>query len=418
MFMRMLFASLAARRLRLALALLAITLGVAIATALGEIALRSGDQLARALRSSGPNFVLLPAGATLPLDLGAAPTTTPRAGSLPVAAVGDLKRSFWKNNLLEVAPEVTVTARLGGRSFPLTGTWFDRDVETEGGWRTGLAHLRSHWSVTGRWPHERASEIALGRALAQKLRAAPGSWVVVGHGDAEELMLVTGVITAGGADDERGWAPLERVQALSGRAEGVDRIWLSALVKPPPRRPPPDPQRDPVGYERWMCTAYPANVARELTGRVVGAEVVALAEVLAAEARLVGRLNGLMIGLALLTLAASTLGLLSTTTATVVERRTELALLRSLGAGPAQLAALLFGETALVALAGGGLGWWLGAVLATVIHGQTFGVAAPIQPLLLPFALLLAGLVALAGTLGPLRLALSLDPAAVLRGQA
>jgi ABC-type antimicrobial peptide transport system permease subunit len=39
-----------------------------------------------------------------------------------------------------------------------------------------------------------------------------------------------------------------------------------------------------------------------------------------------------------------------------------------------------------------------------------------LQPLLLPVALLLALVVATLGTLGPLRVALRLDPATVLRG--
>ena len=55
------------------------------------------------------------------------------------------------------------------------------------------------------------------------------------------------------------------------------------------------------------------------------------------------------------------------------------------------------------------------------MRGGTFGpasapgAAAP-QPLLLPVALALALVVALLGTLGPLRLALRLDPGKVLRG--
>jgi hypothetical protein len=55
--------------------------------------------------------------------------------------------------------------------------------------------------------------------------------------------------------------------------------------------------------------------------------------------------------LALAALVAATLGLVATT-ATVVERRVEIGLLRSLGATARQLAALLMAETALVSLAG------------------------------------------------------------------
>ena len=62
MFRRMLLSSLAARRARLALGLVAVSLGVGVATALGTLALQVGDDLARTLRAAGPNFVVLPPG--------------------------------------------------------------------------------------------------------------------------------------------------------------------------------------------------------------------------------------------------------------------------------------------------------------------------------------------------------------------
>jgi putative ABC transport system permease protein len=100
----------------------------------------------------------------------------------------------------------------------------------------------------------------------------------------------------------------------------------------------------------------------------------------------------------------------------VVERGGELALLRSLGAPGRAIARLLLAETALVALAGGLFGWGLGSLAAAAVRGSTFGAARTAQPLLLPVALVLALAVALIGTIGPLRVALRLDPAAVLRG--
>src|SRR5207244_11057643 len=120
---------------------------------------------------------------------------------------------------------------------------------------------------------------------------------------------------------------------------------------------PPDPARDPKGYERFMCTAYPANVAADLSHAIPGTEVVPITELIAGEASVVRRLHLLMLMLALAALTASTLGLLSTTTATVIERGREFGLMRALGATSGQLAVLLLAETLLVSLAGGGLGW-------------------------------------------------------------
>ena len=416
----MLLRSLRARGPRLLLALLAITLGVAVATTLATLAMRVGDDLARTLRAAGPNFVALPAGARWPLDLGGADVRPARAGAaLGDSAVRLLKNGFWKNNVLEAAPELVATASVNGERATVVGTWFEHGVELGGeAWVTGIARLRPRWELEGRWPREGAAEIAVGRELARRAGLGIGSPVEIVREGRTERCLVTGLVAAGGLDDRRAWIPLGAAQALAGRPGEVDRIWLSALVKPSTGKAAPDPARDPAGYERYSCTAYPEVVARSLGEQLAGTDVLPLSEVVAGEGQVVGRLNLLMLLLGLAALTASTLGLLSTTTATVVERRVEMALLRALGASPGQLAALLFGETLLVSMAGGVLGWLFGSLAASAFRGGTFGGGASAQPLLLPVALLLAAVVAVLGTLGPLRIALHFEPAGVLRGQA
>ncbi len=414
---RMLASSLRARRGRLVLALLAVTLGVAVSIALATLALQVGDDLARTLRAAGPNFVMLPAGARWALNLGGAEVEPARAGLvLGTDAVAKLKSTFWRNNILEAAPERAVAGRLAGHDVTLVGTWFDRTIRVEDGdWRTGLARLRPNWSVTGRWPADGAAEIAVDRAWAERNGVRAGSSVTLAVGGATATARVTGLVAVEPADADRAWLPLERLEPLAG-AGGIDRVWLSALVRPPSTKSIPDPRRDPAGYEKHMCTAYPDVVARALQNSIPHTEVLPMTEMVSGEGAVVTRLNLLMLLLAAAAILASVLGLLSTSTATVVERSVELGLLRSLGATSAQIATLLLAETLLVSLAGGVLGWGLGMAGAAAIRGDTFGTASVVSPLLLPLAILIAVAVAILGTLAPLRMALRLDPAQVLRG--
>jgi putative ABC transport system permease protein len=417
MFSRLLWGSIVARRARVTLALLAVGLGSGMAVALGTLALQVGDDVARQLRAAGPNFLIQPRGATWTPDLGGAEIQAPRiAATLPEDAVATLKETFWRNNILQAAPELTLATGTDRGQFLLRGSWFEHSVPTEAGaWSTGLAGLHPTWRVNGRWPDERAEEVVLGRALAERLAARRGDRLTLHIGAETVSLAVTGILEAGGPEDQLAWAPLPLVQRLAARPGQVDRIWMSALVLPGRERPAPDPS-DAKAYEKYMCTAYPSVVAASLSERLPGAEVVPATERIAGEARVVTRLTLLMVLLALAGIAASTLGLLSTMTTAVVERSSELALLRAIGASPGQLAALLLGETLLVALAGGALGWWLGEAGAAAIRGASFVGASAYRPLLLPVSLAVATLVALAGTLGPLRLALRLDPARVLRG--
>src|SRR6185503_12001150 len=105
---------------------------------------------------------------------------------------------------------------------------------------------------------------------------------------------VTAVVHAGGLEDEQAWAPLDVVQRLGDRAS-LDRIWLSVMVLAPPTRPAPDPARDPEGYERFRCAAYPANVAQTLGEQLGGAEVLPMSERVEAEGQVVRRLGFLMV---------------------------------------------------------------------------------------------------------------------------
>jgi putative ABC transport system permease protein len=418
--LRLLWRSLRARRSRVLLALLAVTLGTGVATALGTLALQVGDDLARTLRAAGPNFVMRPEGASWRPDATGGLDVARAGVSLPESAVAALRSTFWRNNVLAAAPELDVRLKVAGRDVGASGTWFAHDLVTSAGpWRTGLGALHPNWHIEGQWPADTSHAVAIGRALARETGTSLGEELALASGSRQLSARVAAVVDAGGFDDRKLWLPLSLAQDLAQRGAEVDRVALSALVKPEPGARggfrPPDPARDPQGYERYMCTAYPANVARDLSTAVPGAEVVPLTELVAGEATVVWRLNLLMLLLALAALTASTLGLVSTTTAGVVERSREFGLLRALGATSSQLATLLLTESLVVALAGGALGWLLGTVTAVAIRGEAFASPAAAQPLLLPLALLVAAVVAVAGTVGPMRLALRFDPIEALR---
>jgi putative ABC transport system permease protein len=163
---------------------MAVTLGVAVAIALARVALEVGDDFARTLRAAGPNFVLLPKGARWPVDVGGADFHPVRAGvGLNARIVPDLKQSFWKNNILAASPELAVAAVIDGAPIPLVGTWFDHEVATvEGTWRTGLASLRPHWKLTGRWPAEEAAELVVSEEWGAQHRVGVGDRVIVSIG--------------------------------------------------------------------------------------------------------------------------------------------------------------------------------------------------------------------------------------------
>jgi putative ABC transport system permease protein len=98
MYARLLIESLRRGTRRKLLAVSAVALGTLGATALGEVVLASGDRLAAEMGSYGANLVTAPAQ---------------EGKTLPVEDLVKVRRIFWKNNIVAVAP--TLDLRAAGR---------------------------------------------------------------------------------------------------------------------------------------------------------------------------------------------------------------------------------------------------------------------------------------------------------------
>jgi putative ABC transport system permease protein len=131
---------------------------------------------------------------------------------------------------------------------------------------------------------------------------------------------------------------------------------------------------------------------------------------------LLTRINGLVVVLGILAGLACTLSVMGVLTSSVLDRQTEVALMKALGAHGGSVLGLFLTEAAVLGLLGGLLaaatGSRLGAWLLRVVFG---GQAAPHGALWL-LAPLLGGLVALAATALPVLRTLRRDAAAVLHG--
>jgi putative ABC transport system permease protein len=116
-------------------------------------------------------------------------------------------------------------------------------------------------------------------------------------------------------------------------------------------------------------------------------------------------------------LIAAALAVAATSATTVLERRSEIGVMKALGATNFTITALFLIEQLLLAVAGGAIGFVFGAALARILGASVFGTPASPRLILVPVILGLAALIALVGSLIPLRRAAHLRPALILRGQ-
>jgi putative ABC transport system permease protein len=445
MLTRILRGSMMRRRRRKLLSLLAVTLGIAAATAVATLRIDVGDKVNRELRSFGANIAVTPAADSLAVSVGGSDYRPAGAGAyLPEADLIKLRKIFWRNNIMAFAPIVDVPAIVQGRSVILAGTWFEKELEISKSekFRTGLRELRPAWKVEGRWPKDDDTqglpEGLVGVRLARALGVTPGQSLTVdpklenrnskiGTGSKISVsnfefrissiqLRVSGVLETGGAEDDQILAPLADVQRLANLRGQVRRVEVSALTKPEDAFARSDVTKfSPEEFDRWYCTPYVSSISYQIQQALPGSEARPVYRVADTEGRILNRVEMLMVILAAAALATAALAVASMMLATVLERRAEIGVLKSLGSTDARVAAIFLAETVLVGLAGGVVGYFLGSLLARGLSVKIFGTPANIHWIFLPAALALAILVTLAASAWPLSRGLRISPAVVLR---
>lgn len=416
--------SLVKRRRRVALASATLLTGTALVTALFTVSLDIEDKVGRELRSFGANISLAPKSESVPIEVGGVP-----AGRLDEQAylletdLPRLKSIFWKNNITAFAPFLYGEAEAGGRQVPLVGTWFEHDMAQDDGdtFRTGLKEISPMWQVEGEWPSG-AGEALVGRELAAQMGLKPGDMLTLSRGTLRTGSIIAGVVSSGGAEDGQVFLDLGEAQTLLGLEGKIEQVQVSALTKPTdelarraqalgsPRDLPPEE------YEKWYCSPYIDAITWQIEEVFPGGTAKADRRIAEAEGAFLGKMKLLFILIAGTALAASALGVGATMSATVVERRTEIGLMKALGAQNFHVAGQFLLEAAVGGLIAGAAGFGAGLALAALIGREVFGTVTPPTLLALPFALIVSLVVALAGSALPVRRAMRIRPIRALKG--
>ena len=428
------------------MSLAAIALGITAATVVATLALDVGDQVSHELRSFGANIAVTPAADSLPVNVGGVDYRPASSGAfLRESDLPGLKKIFWANNVVAFAPFLYAPASLDGRPVVVIGSWFDHDLELEGGqsFRTGLRDLHPAWKLTGLWPDDRdAASCLAGAGLARSAGLIVGSTLTLTTKEATTKgpagpagpsgltggsreggalastfsCRITGILETDGAEDEQIIAPLAAVQNLAGEPGRLRRLEVSALTKPEDdfaRRDPKTMSADEL--ERWSCSPYVRSIAYQIAQVIPGSVAKPVYPVADTEGRILSRIASLMLVLAVAALATACLAVASMMLATVIERRAEIGLFQSLGATRARVAAVFLLEGSAIGLGGGSAGYLAGTLLAHRLGTIVFGVPAPAHGSLLPLVLLLALLVTWVGSAVPLARGLKTSAAVALR---
>ena len=377
MFRRLVWHLLQGNRVRMAVALLALTSGGAVISALLNLNVDINRQLSRQFRSLGANIVI----------------------SMPSASASGTSPALMDASVLPAVERLIPADAVASPYLYLvvqTPSPDSHDVVLSGTRLDRIAQLSSSWKISG------ASSLSpgdnthclVGVNVSRELSLSVGSAVELSsQGRAQELA-VSGIVDAGSSEDNQLFVNLPVAQKLANAQGKIQLIEASV---------PGSPQeiRD---VQARLQTAMP-NLA-----------VKPIPQITEAEGKLLGRIRSAMISTGVLILVLTTLCVLAVMAALAMERRKDVGLMKALGGSMQKVLRIFLAEVGVLGLTGGILGYFAGMFLSVWMGHRVFNASIAPRWEVLPVTVAIMLAVAIAGAL-PLRLLGNIRPAVILRGE-
>ncbi len=416
MFYRLLSKAIQRRKLRIALAVLAVVMGASIASTLLTVSFDINDKMGRELKSYGANILLLP---------------SEDGKFINESELYKMKTIFWRHNIIGYSPYLSDTVKIKNEEIVLSGTYFEEEIEVPGFkktfigerkaeekeavFKTGVKTIAQWWKVDGEWSSQ--GEALVGISAAEKLGLKQGDYFNAGLGSNNTSFKVSGILSTGGDEDGQVIVSLKDAQQFFGMPGMVDRVVVSALTKPEPQERIDPGKLPPEEYETWYCTPYISSIMLQVEEAVPGASARPIRQVADNEGKLLKKFEGLMLLITGIAMISASLGVSAAMTTTIFERRKEIGLMKAIGADEVQISQIFFGEAIVIGIAGGAIGILIGFILSRAVGLWVFG--AVISPSLLPLLVsgMLSLVVALLGSMLPVKKAAEIEPSVILRGE-
>jgi putative ABC transport system permease protein len=429
MFFRMIGKTLVHQWKKMAMIAFTIALGASLATAMLSVMLDVGDKINQELKTYGANITVVPKAASVVNDFYDLEDGESVGAYLDESELGNIKTIFWAFNIVDYAPFINVEAALlDGSEVTVVGTWFNHHMALPTGEEldAGVTSLRTWWEIVdGDWIDEQGdgdeNAAMVGVELAERLGVSVGDSIEVNGSEASEVFTVAGIFDAGGDEDYQIYTSVDKAQALGGLEDCIDSIEVSALTTPDnelAQKAAKDPSSLTVDqYETWYCTAYASSICYQIEEVITDSVASTVRQVAESEGRILEKTQFLMVLITILSMIGSALGICNLVTASVMERSSEIGLMKAVGGQNGAIAGLVLTEIFMTAIIGGVVGFGAGAGFAQIIGQSVFDSYITMRPIVLPLVAVLVVLVTLFGSIPAIRMLLKLQPAEVLHGK-
>ena len=389
MFWRMVTSSILRRRSRVLIAILAVAIGATTLSGLVTIAVDVPAQLAREIRSYGANLVVTP------------------AGDVPIT----------DEAVAAASAQVPASALVGSAAFDYETVTINDQPYVAGADLEAVHAMNPYWFVDGEWPAA-TGQVLVGEQVASTIDVKAGDTITISQLDAGAsskgaqvqsgapasglkvdprtvTLTVSGILKTGGNEDGYVYMSSQDMSALTGQSGTVSLAEYSIALE----------------GEQLSAIADAMNAANP---DIHAQTVRRLAQ---SDTGVLAMLRSLLVVITVIVLALTMIGVSTTMIAVVTERRNEIGLRKALGATSRSITREFMGEGVMLGVIGGILGAGAGYGLAVLISTSVFHRSISLHPVILLGTVACSILIAVLACLPPVRRALAVDPALVLRGE-
>ncbi|MDR1461283.1 MAG: ABC transporter permease [Campylobacteraceae bacterium] len=400
------------------LAFFTIFLASMLISSMLNITLGIGDKLAKELRNYGSNIIVLPRGGSLNFDIGAEEfKPLQNEVYLDETYISSIKDIFWRNNVVSFAPflEGKVTSK-NGDEFDIVGTYFDKKIALEDeDFFTGIKTLYPFWKIEGDWiEDDSANSVLIGESLAKERGLKPSDTITIN----EKTLKIEGVVHEGENADYKVIMPLKLANELLNKSGKISWIEVSALTIPEDDLSVKARRNidtlNAIEHDKWYCSAYVGSIAYQIEEEYKDASAKALMKTSEGESQIVKKIQSLMGIVSILALIAASIGISSLMASEIHRRKKEIGLLKALGANNVSIYLLFLFESLIVALFAGVIGAFFGYAVSILMAFFIFSHSVAISWIIMPITISFALLIAVIGSLMPIKNVINLLPAEVL----
>ena len=375
-FLRMIFYSLLRRRMRMLIALIAVAVGATIISGMVTVYREVPQQLGREFRAYGANLLIIPANDSA--------TFNPEK-------ISEVREALQGHEIIGAAPFLYERLEINKQYILTGGTDFAE-----------LQKVSPYWQIEGAYPASGEREVLIGAQLAKIFSPYEPNEIIgqevtisAGEGTAMKKYVVSGIVSTGGKEEEFAFLNLSDLQQIVDKPDQISIAQVSVVA-----------EGDSLN-----------SIAEKISSNVDGIQPQLVQQIANSEFNVLSKLQVLVLIVTAVVLLLTLICVSTTMMAVVTERRKEIGLKKALGAANENIVREFLGEGCLLGAFGGLFGSGLGYLFAESVSLQVFGRGIYFSVSIAILSIVLSIIVTGAASLIPVRIAIAVDPAIVLRGE-